>query len=143
MRLLLAVLLALSLSACSSVPVEGESDPVPVERLYMHQQADENSATLIVNRDVGYLGGGCHVAILIDRKVAARIRIGETAAFHVSPGAHILGIGADTEDPSLCGRARLNRELLVRPQAGEVQTFHIVSEAKSGFDIRPRAVPEL
>jgi hypothetical protein len=90
----------------------------------------------VVNRDLGMLGGGCYVAVLVDRQVAARIGIGEQARFQVPPGNRVVGIGIDQADDSLCGKGRLRRELAVSVVAGESQHLRIVSEAKSGFDIR-------
>jgi hypothetical protein len=77
------------------------------------------------------------VAVLVDRQVAARIGMGEQARFHVPPGNRVVGIGIDEADDTLCGKGRLSRELAVRVEAGESQHLRIVSEAKSGFDIRP------
>ncbi|MCY1403275.1 hypothetical protein D3C76_892970 [compost metagenome] len=83
------------------------------------------------------LGGGCYVAVLIDRQVAARIGIGEEARFEVPAGSRIVGIGIDEQDDTLCGMGRLNRELAVELEAGGRKQFRIVSEAKSGFGIKP------
>ncbi|MFO6061409.1 3-isopropylmalate dehydratase [Pseudomonas aeruginosa] len=91
---------------------------------------------LEVHRDYGYLGGGCYVAFLIDRQVAARIGVGEEASFQVPAGEHVVGIGIDTQDDTLCGKGLLNRELRTRIAADGNARFRIVSEASSGFDIR-------
>ncbi|WPC03956.1 3-isopropylmalate dehydratase [Pseudomonas benzenivorans] len=140
MRLICAVLPLLALAGCSSFPADPEHvSQVPGERLLAYQQAVADSGELVVERDLGMLGGGCYVAVLVDRKVAARIGIGERARFQVPAGTRVLGIGIDEQDDTLCGKGRLRRELAVPVSPGQRQHFRIVSEAKSGFDIRPVA----
>ena len=138
MRLICAVLPLLALAGCSSFQAAPDKvTAVPIERLLAYQQPVEGSGLIVVNRDLGMLGGGCYVAVLVDRQVAARIGMGEQARFHVPPGNRVVGIGIDEADDTLCGKGRLNRELAVRVAEGESQHLRIISEAKSGFDIRP------
>jgi hypothetical protein len=136
MRLTLAALPLVFLAGCSSYQIE-EITHVPPERLMTHQQPVDGGGELLINRDVGYLGGGCFVEFLIDREPAARIGRGESASFQVTPGQHIVGIGRDNDGEGLCALARLRREKLVTVEPGKRYTFRIVSEASSGFDIRP------
>lgn len=138
MRLICAVLPLLALAGCSSFQAAPDKvAAVPSERLLAYQQPVEGSGLIVVNRDLGMLGGGCYVAVLVDRQVAARIGMGEQARFHVPPGNRVVGIGIDEADDTLCGKGRLRRELAVRVAEGESQHLRIISEAKSGFDIRP------
>ncbi len=58
------------------------------------------------------------------------------ASFQVPAGEHVVGIGIDTQDDTLCGKGLLNRELRTRIAADGNARFRIVSEASSGFDIR-------
>jgi len=95
------------------------------------------SAQIVVNRDFGMLGGGCYVAIEVDRQVAARIGVGEVATFQVRPGTRVVGITLDKQDDTLCSMGRLLRELAVPVKAGESHAFRIVSQNKGGFDILP------
>ncbi|SFP85797.1 3-isopropylmalate dehydratase [Pseudomonas borbori] len=137
MRLICAVLPLLALAGCSSFQADPEKvTAVPAERLLAYQQPVAGSGLVVVDRDLGMLGGGCYVAVLVDRQVAARIGIGEQVRLHVPPGNRVVGIGIDRADDSLCGKGRLRRELAVRVEEGESQHLRIVSEAKSGFDIR-------
>ncbi len=139
MRLICAVLPLLALAGCSSFADPEQVTQVPDDRLLAYQQPVEGSGQIVVNRDMGMLGGGCYVAFLIDRQVAARIGIGEVASFQVPAGTRIVGIGIDEQDDTLCGMGRLRRELAVKLTAGESQYFRIVSESKSGFAIRAEA----
>ncbi|TLX53660.1 3-isopropylmalate dehydratase [Stutzerimonas nosocomialis] len=136
MRPMLCLFPLLALAGCSSYTPD-EISPVPEERLLGYQQNVPGGGEVLVQRDVGMLGGGCNVAFLIDRRVAARIGIGEYARFEVPAGTRIVGIGIDEEGPGLCSKGRLNRERVAQVGAGATLRFRIVSEAKSGFDIRP------
>lgn len=137
MKMLFAVLPLLALAGCSSYRADPEHvTQVPADRLLAYQQPLQDAGKIVINRDIGMLGGGCYVAILIDRQVAARIAIGEEASFEVPAGSRIVGIGVDTRDDTLCGMGRLNSELAVELKAGEREQFHIVSETVGGFAIK-------
>ncbi|SDK06811.1 3-isopropylmalate dehydratase [Pseudomonas indica] len=138
MRLIHAVLPVLALAGCSSFPAAPDKvAPVPDDRLLAFQEADAGSGQLVVERDLGFLGGGCYVAVLVDKQVAARIHVGESASFHLPPGGHLVGIGPDKQDEGICAMARLNIHRAFQLQDGENVHFRIVSEANGGFDIRP------
>jgi hypothetical protein len=138
MRLICAALPLLLLAGCSSWKAAPEDvTPVPVERLLGYQEPLDTGGQLLVNRDFGGMGGGCYVAILVDRKVAARIAVGEQASFQVPSGTRVLGIGIDEMDDTLCGKGRLRRELAVKVQPGSQQGFRIISDNRIGFSIIP------
>ncbi|MFV9683730.1 3-isopropylmalate dehydratase [Pseudomonas sp. NY15367] len=138
MRSILIALPLVLLAGCSSFRGNPEDiKPVPEDRLLAFQEAQQNGAQIVVNRDFGMMGGGCYVAIEVDRKVAARIGVGEVATFQVRPGTRVVGITPDRMDDTLCGMGRLLREVAVPVKAGETQYLRIVSQNKGGFDIRP------
>ena len=138
MRSILIALPLVLLAGCSSFRGNPEDiKPVPEDRLLAFQEVQENGAQIVVNRDFGMMGGGCYVAIEVDRKVAARIGVGEVATFQVRPGTRVVGITPDRMDNTLCGMGRLLREVAVPVKAGETQYLRIVSQNKGGFDIRP------
>ncbi|MDF3931741.1 3-isopropylmalate dehydratase [Pseudomonas citronellolis] len=136
MRLFIASLSLLALAGCSSYQAK-ESDSVPAERLLGFQQDNGASAKVEVARDLGFLGGGCMIALQIDRQPAALIAVGESASFHLPPGQHIVGIGIDDKGPGLCSRGHLRRELAVDLTSGQTAQLRILSDANSGFDILP------
>ncbi|MDH1264759.1 MULTISPECIES: 3-isopropylmalate dehydratase [unclassified Pseudomonas] len=141
MRLICAVLPLLLLAGCSSFKADPDKvTDVPADRLLGYQEPVNNGGELVVNRDLGLMGGGCYVALLVDRKVAARIGMGEKASFQVPPGNRIIGIGIDKADDTLCGMGRLNREKLVRVEPGQRYDFRIVSQNKGGFNILPETL---
>lgn len=138
MRLTCAVLPLLLLAGCSSwKPAPEDVKPVPADRLLGYQEPLGRGGELQVNRDVGGMGGGCYVAVLVDRKVAARIGVGEQVRFQVPVGTRVLSIGIDEMDDTLCGMGRLRRELAVKVEPGSQQNFRIVSDNRKGFDILP------
>lgn len=138
MRLICAVLPLLLLAGCSSwKPAPEDVKPVPADRLLGYQAPLGQGGQLQVNRDFGGMGGGCYVAVLVDRKVAARIGVGEQVRFQVPVGTRVLSIGIDEMDDTLCGMGRLRRELAVKVEPGSQQNFRIVSDNRKGFDILP------
>ena len=142
MRQFFAVLPLVLLAGCSSFRPDPEHiTPVPGDRLLAFQEEHQNGGRLIVNRDMGLMGGGCYVAIEVDRKVAARIGMAEVASFNVPAGTRVLGLTIDKMDDTLCGMGRLHKELAVKVTPGSTQYFQVVSENRGGFDIRPDANP--
>jgi len=136
MRVFWVMLVAVGLSGCTSFRADTEHlKPVPAERLSAWQQTLATSSELVVDRDIGIMGGGCYVALMIDREPAALMAVGEVATFHLPPGEHIVGITTDKQGGMLCSKGRLDRELRLQTSAGERQHLRIVSEAKSGFGI--------
>ncbi|KAF1051304.1 MAG: hypothetical protein GAK43_02467 [Stenotrophomonas maltophilia] len=133
MRPLLALAL-LALAGCSSFQ-SSEPSAIPAERLLAFQQPAASTGEVQVERDVGFLGGGCLVAFNIDGQLAARVGPGETGRFQVPAGGHVVGITGDLQGDGLCAKARLRRELPLSLQSGQVARYRIISQANSGFDI--------
>ncbi|MBC7200002.1 3-isopropylmalate dehydratase [Stutzerimonas balearica] len=140
MRLSVLFLILLATAGCSSWAPEPEDiSAVPAERLLAYQQAQEGAGEIVVTRDFGLRGGGCYIAVLIDRELAARIHVGERARFQVPAGRHVVGIGTDPLDDTLCSKGRLRREVLAEVVTGQALDYRITSENDIGFDIRPLA----
>lgn len=138
MRPLLVFTALLSLAGCSSWQPDAEDiEPVPAERVLAYQQPLENAGEVVVTRDFGLRGGGCYIAVLIDRQLAARIHVGEVVRFQVPAGARIVSIGTDPLDDTLCGKLSLRREKLAQVQAGQVLKYRVISDNRIGFDIVP------
>jgi hypothetical protein len=138
MRLTLAFTALLSLAGCSSWQPDAEDiEPVPAERVLAYQQPLENAGEVVVTRDFGLRGGGCYIAVLIDRELAARIHVGEVVRFQVPAGARIVSIGTDPLDDTLCGKLSLRREKLAQVQAGQTLEYRVISDNRIGFDIVP------
>lgn len=137
MRSVLLVVPLLLLAGCSSFRADPEHiRAVPQDRLLAFQEARDDATEIVVTRDFGVMGGGCYIAVEVDRQVAARIGVGERATFRVRPGTRVVGITPDRQDDTLCGMGRLLREVAVPIGAGESQSLRIVSQNRGGFDIR-------
>jgi len=136
MRPLLVFTALLSLAGCSSWQPDAEDiEPVPAERVLAYQQPLENGGEVVVTRDFGLRGGGCYIAVLIDRQLAARIHVGEVVRFQVPAGARVVSIGTDPLDDTLCGKLSLRREKLAQVQAGQTLEYRVISDNRIGFDI--------
>jgi len=136
MRLILALISVLALAGCSSWQADPEDiTPVPEERLRAYQAPVANGGELVVTRDFGIRGGGCYVAVMVDRKLAARIHVGERVRLQVPAGMRIVSIESDPEDDTLCGMGNLLREKAARVEPGETLQFRISSDNRIGFDI--------
>jgi hypothetical protein len=137
MRAILAFIPLLAMAGCSSWQADpADIRPVPEERLRGFQLPVENGGEIVVTRDLGVRGGGCYVAVMVDRKVAARIHVGEQVRLQVPAGMRIVSIESDTEDETLCGKGRLLREKAARVEPGETLQFRITSDNRIGFDIQ-------
>lgn len=135
---LLPLLSSLMLTACSSwEPEPDEIKPVPEDRVLGLQAPVDNGGELLVTRHFAMMGGGCYVAVLVDRQVVARIHVGEQVRFQVPAGPHIVGIGTDEADDTLCGMSRLKREEVVEVEAGGTTALRVVVDNVVGFDIEP------
>ena len=136
MRMMLALIPLLVLAGCSSWQADPEDiTPVPEERLRGYQIPVANGGEVVVTRDFGLRGGGCFVAVMIDRKLAARIHVGEQVRLQVPAGLRIVSIESDPEDDTLCGLGNLLREKAARVEPGETLQFRISSDNRIGFDI--------
>src|SRR3546814_6612362 len=89
----------------------------------------------MVTRDFGLRGGGCYIAVLIDRELAARIHVGEVVRFQVPAGARIVSIGTDPLDDTLCGKLSLRREKLAQVQRSEEHTSELQSLMRISYAV--------
>lgn len=138
MRLILALTSLLSLTACSSWQADPEDVvPVPADRVLAYQVPVENSGEVVVTRDFGWRGGGCYIALMIDRELAARVHVGEVVRLQVPAGQRIVSIGTDPLDDTLCGKLRLRREKLAQVAPGKILEYRIIVDNQIGFDIVP------
>jgi hypothetical protein len=133
----------LVLAGCASTPVSpSNAKQIPSERLLAFQEmTPERTATLVVTRDQGIVGGGCYYSFVLNGMHAARFGVGESARFHVSPGELLLRAGRDLMGRGLCGTGKehwTQRETVLRP--GETKTFRLSIDANGEADIQ-RADP--
>lgn len=136
MRLL--ILLAAAFAGCATTPIPADSaKPVPPERLLAFQAGIADGGTLVVTRDVGYLGSACFSGFWINGEFAARFGVGETAKFFVPEGEVLLRTGVDPQGGGLCGVSKdqwTQRETISR--AGETRYFRLSSSPNGMPDVQ-------
>lgn len=142
MKGFLLVAVAVALAGCvmpTKQPPEGQIVPVPNERLHLFQEAAPGSGKVLVTRDVGMIGSGCYLGLLIDGQLAAKLDAGERATFNLPTGEHLLTVtwvkgrglcGAFYSDESAAARRR-SAEVIVREGATKSYRIHTNTDGES------------
>lgn len=131
--------LILIIPGCATVPISSNSaTPAPLDRiLYYSDKTPKTTSTIVVTRDVGYMGSACFYALMINGQLAARFGVGEKATFYVEPGEILLRVGRDPQGKGLCGTMQddwTQRETIMRP--GETKYFRLSIDANGKTDIQ-------
>ncbi|WP_339494440.1 hypothetical protein [Pseudomonas sp. EA_35y_Pfl1_P108] len=136
-----ATLVAL-MSGCSTTPVPfDQAKPVPSSRVMAFgKKPTESYSTIQIARDTGFVGGGCFVAVHIDGRAAARIDTGEVVSLYVTPGEHLVGLGADERGSGTCSWSGALKEQATILKAGQTKRFRIGGDTNIGLDIRPTSL---
>jgi hypothetical protein len=126
------------LAGCATVATpQSAAKPVPQERVLLLPSA-RGDASITVTRDSGFTGGGCFLALYVNRALAARMDVGERVTFAVPAGEVLLAVGRDPQGNGLCSAALdspyRTTETLMRP--GQQKAFRIQTELYGGIDIR-------
>ena len=137
MRLVL-LLCALAVGGCATtLTPTSTATQVPPERLIAFQAAASDSGTIVVTRDVGFIGKGCSNGFMINGELAARFAAGETATFHVPSGKLLFRSGSDPQGRGLCSGGKDNwtqRESWIKP--GETKRFRLTLSSEGQPDIQ-------
>lgn len=126
MKVLLVMLAALCVAACSTAPVKvSDAKPIAPNRLYIHRAPTAEDGIVIVVRDKGLLGSGCRLEVLLDNTLAASVSTNEKATFPATAGQHILTMRPS--DRGLCklGHERQERALTFTAKPGDTVTFRM------------------
>lgn len=137
--LFVVICLYLLFVGCATTPISPTSaNQVPTERVLAFQQKTQNTtATLVVTRDEGFLGGGCYYAVLINGTLAARLDVGETCRFFLTPGEILLRSGRDPQGKGLCALGQdqwTQRETILRQN--EIKFFRLSIDVNGKTDIQ-------
>ena len=135
MRPLLVFTALLSLAGCSSWQPDAETSSRCRPSGCWPISSRWKTAASGVTRDFGLRGGGCYIAVLIDRQLAARIHVGEVVRFQVPAGARIVSIGTDPLDDTLCGAKLSLRREAGAGAGGQTLEYRVISDNRIGFDI--------
>lgn len=136
--IIIAALCSLATGCATSPVASSQAKPVPAQRIFAFQdKTSKSTASIIVTRDSGFLGGGCFLAFSLDGVRAGRFDPGETASFHVEPGEHLLAVKPDAEGSGLCHFATIEnsaRETILREN--ETKNFRIMMDQNGTADIQ-------
>lgn len=120
MRIAAALVLAL-LAGCSTTPVSRE-DAAPSEIHWQETQlARAGTGTLVLLRDSGFSGAGCRHTIKIDGRLAATMRPGERAEFHLDPGRYLVAVEFGR---GMCPNVALSEEVEIAADA--TRTYRVL-----------------
>lgn len=138
-KFLFVFLLIIILSGCATVPIPSDSAiPSPPDRiLSFNEKTSTTNSTLVVTRDVGFLGSGCFYSLMINGILSARLDVGERATFYVEPGEILLRVGRDPQGKGLCAIGQddwTQRETILRP--GEIKKFRLLIDVNGKADIQ-------
>jgi hypothetical protein len=138
-RSFLTALASLLISACATTPTpEKEAVPIPNERVLAFQtKPSEDAATILLTRDSGHLGSGCHYGFWINGILSARLDPAEIGTFHVAPGEYLLRVGRDPQGRGLCSLEKdewTQRETILKPR--EVKRFRLSIDMNGKTDIQ-------
>lgn len=136
-NLILAIVALLSGCATTPVPVS-QAIPVNQDRLLAFQVAPSTPhGTLVVFRDVGFIGGGCFYAFSVNGKLAVRLGVGEVATLYVPTGELLIRASRDPMGGGLCALDQNNwtqRETYFRPN--EIKNFRLSIDANGKLDVQ-------
>ena len=104
---------------------------VPGDRLLGFQQQSDKTGTAHVTRDVGMIGAGCLLGILVDGQLAATLDTGERATLHLPAGTHLL-TPSWVKGRGLCGAFYDEKRMAARRRTAEVT---IVAGATKSYRI--------
>lgn len=134
---IIGIVTALLLVGCATTPIpSAQAKPVPSDRLLAFQEKKaETTSTLVVTRDVGFLGSGCYIEFSINGIMVANVDVGETAHFFVTPGE--LVFKSALNGAGLCALNKdywTQRETIIR--ANEIKFFRLSSSIDGLTDIQ-------
>lgn len=146
----LVVALSTLLSGCvmpTKQPQASDVKAVPAERLLAFQEQSDATGAALITRDVGMIGGGCFLGILVDGTLAATLDTGERATLHIPAGTHLLSpswvkgrglCGAFYDEKRMAARRRTTEVTIV---AGATKAYRIHTNTDGESTLEPALQP--
>ncbi|MCT4701230.1 hypothetical protein MUA02_04270 [Enterobacteriaceae bacterium H20N1] len=136
MKKLLLALAIIGLSGCATEAVlPSQAKQAPSERLLKYQQTKTgSSATLIVVRDKGFLGGGCFTGVYFNNEKVAILDPGEKATFHLVPGEWSVAIKGEGK---MCIADAVPVGSYVHLKEGETKAVRLFADPSGNVDVKP------
>lgn len=139
-RLLACFVSAIVMTGCATTPtpVSEAKKAEPSRLLAFQERSEATTASVVVIRDSGHMGGGCYSAFWINGQLAARLDVAETATFHIEPGEHRMKLSPDPMGRGLCAVGSdwhwTQRETILR--SGERKLFRLSLDDNGKPDIQ-------
>ncbi|QIO88853.1 hypothetical protein G9274_002538 [Stenotrophomonas rhizophila] len=144
MRNATVILCALALAGCMPTKQAPTSEvtPAPAARVFPIDAQSGPTGTITITRDVGFLGGGCYLGVMIDGKIAAHLDRAERVTFDLAATRHVLtatwikgrGLCGAMSEKSMAARRR-STEIMVG--TGAVQHYRLYTSADEYPVIEP------
>lgn len=144
MRTVAFLLCALALSGCmpTKQPPAAEVVPVPADRLFPIDFSNGHTGTVTITRDVGFVGSGCYLGVLVNGQMAAHLDPGERVTLELTATRHILtatwikgrGLCGVMSEKSMAARRRSTEILL---GIGAIQHYRIYTTTEEYPVIEP------
>jgi hypothetical protein len=132
----LAVLLALSLTACATQPVTiHQASAVPSSRILAPQWLSQAPYTgsLIIKRDSGFMGSACTIRVFIDAVPVADLAPSEKVELFVALGEHVVGATSN----GICGGGASEAAVVISPERQKI--LRIASGQSGDIYLQPSA----
>jgi type IV pilus biogenesis protein CpaD/CtpE len=135
MRPILALML-FSLAGCATTPVTiGQATAVPETRILAPQllAQTQNTGSLVVKRDGGFMGSACTVRVFVDAVAVADLAPSEKVEVFVSFGEHSVVVTPN----GICGGGISETVVAVRPEHQRI--LRIASGQSGDLNLQPSA----
>ena len=134
---LLAIVLAVSLTACATSPVTiNQASPVPSARILAPQLLSQAQYTgsLVIKRDSGFMGSACTVRIFLGALPVADLAPSEKVEIFVPIGEHIV---VATSNSSFCGGGVSEAAVVIAPERQKI--LRVASGQSGDIHLQPSA----
>jgi hypothetical protein len=136
MKLLVAILATLAISACSNTPVPtNQAKEISTHQLMTsaYSSIGADTGTIIIKRDAGKMGSLCTVYVSIDGNSLAKLESEEKVTAHVTPGRHVVS----AEPKGACTGGLSEQASTVAKN--ETQVFRASFASAGDFSLSPTA----
>ncbi|QLY36022.1 hypothetical protein HV164_05565 [Citrobacter freundii] len=135
MKKTLLLLIAVSVTGCSTEPVLPQNAKEVNATSEFHQKPNTTELTII--RDKGFVAGGCAITSYINGKPVAELETGEKVKVYLPAGEVIIGAGFAGK--GLCsGAHKKEREFIIKENTPRL--LRIFTDQSGNVDILPMTV---
>lgn len=116
---------------------------VPAERTFPVDDQEQPTGTIRITRDVGFVGSGCYLGVMVDGKIAAHLDPAERVTLQLTEGRHVL-TATPVQGRGLCkalqsekSNAARRRSTEIHLTAGATQEYRLYSSGEEYPVIEP------